>query len=113
MPKKIFNCDGYCGECKAIHHVERKYDPEGIFTYVLARHNGADGKKCPHSGREPHEFVDAPEIEAKHGLLWANGEVLPVYEADRIARLNGRQYAEQIIHEIANSIAAEEKTNKE
>ena len=103
MAKKIFNCQGYCGTCKAVHNIERFYQPDGVFIYVLARHNGADGKKCPKSNQEPHEFVDAPEIEAKFGLLWMNGEVLPVYEADRIARLNGRHYAEQLIQDVTET----------
>ena len=55
----------------------------------------------------------SPEITAKKGLLWRNGKVIPLPEADMIARSRGFQYAEQLVATLSQREMAgvREKSN--
>ena len=46
-------------------------------------------------------------ITAKDGLLWSDGEIIPVQEADRIARLHGYGCAEQLVKFLSGSTKKE------
>jgi len=43
---------------------------------------------------------ECPAVTASKGLLWRNGEVIPLPEADRVARAHGYQYAEQLVRAL-------------
>jgi hypothetical protein len=52
-------------------------------------------------------------ITAKDGLLWRNGRIIDLPEADRVAREHGFAYAEQLVKHLSNNAvrgAAEPRT---
>ncbi|KKL22463.1 hypothetical protein LCGC14_2406770 [marine sediment metagenome] len=49
------------------------------------------------------------EITTKNGLLYRDGQMIPVPEADWIAREHGYQYAEQLVKKL--ELKRKEKSN--
>jgi len=39
-------------------------------------------------------------VTARDGLLWCNGKMIPLPEADRVALQHGYQYAEQLVRAL-------------
>jgi hypothetical protein len=70
---------------------------EGLLTRVLV----AEGAYLPTSLlqdiRAALEKEAGENITTKEGLLWRDGKIIDLPEADRVARKNGFLYAEQFI----------------
>lgn len=70
----------------------------------------ADSELLPHvrflvvehswSDPEEDEGILIDEVRVKHRLLWRNGKILPLEEADLIARQHGFVYVEQLIDHV-------------
>lgn len=51
--------------------------------------------------QKEYATADGKPITSKDGLLWVDGRVVDVHEADRLARLHGFAYAEQLVRAIS------------
>jgi len=50
---------------------------------------------------ELQELLGGEGVTTKDGLLWRGGKVIPLPEADQVARENGYQHAEQMVAALA------------
>ena len=59
-----------------------------------------DTEKTANGAGESSPAPDGSTITAKDGLLWRNGKIIELPEADDVARRHGFAYAEQLVKHL-------------
>jgi hypothetical protein len=62
-----------------------------------------DTEKTANGAGESSPAHDGSTITAKDGLLWRNGRIIELPEADLVAREHGFTYAEQFVKHLSNA----------